>query len=230
VFASHWQSIVCAVAVLALQLLIFCLVFLDVVLSPEDRLNTFSIPLEVNNYVRITEVAAIVVTTLTQTEMRTALTLFYDVKDESHVIFPNLFSPHLDGASYKRWFCSAILRCVVGSLSTWVSYLLIMQDETVMSLLLNFTAIEFVSNLDDVAFILGKYGYLGMEIEHDAVTVSDTKYEIRNGRQRNARRFIPLFLAFLLMMSGWVVIFIGQRTGYFSEGTFVRKVIHLNFF
>jgi hypothetical protein len=127
VFASHWQSNVCAVTVVGLQLLIFVLVILDVVKSPEDELNSLSIPLEVNTYVRVTEVAAIVVAALTQTEVRTALNLIFDVKDESHGIFPKLFSPRLDGASYRQWCFSATLRCLVGCLSMCVSFLLIMQ-------------------------------------------------------------------------------------------------------
>jgi len=54
---------------------------------------------------------------------------------------PNFFLP-FQGASKPKWALSIVLRALEGTLGTFVSFMLIMQSENVVDLLLNFTGMS----------------------------------------------------------------------------------------
>ena len=119
--------------VFSLQMAIFILVCADVV-DPDNRGNPFNLPPNVTAPVRITEVFAICVAIITQDDVRKSINLLRDGYDKD--IFHNIFGT--DVKRYK-WVLSIVLRGSEGLLGLFVTFLLIMQSDNVLDLLLNFS-------------------------------------------------------------------------------------------
>jgi len=73
----------------------------------------------------------------------------------------------------ERWAVHLFCRFLEGNLGNITTFVLIMQKTTVVAVLLNFAALEFISNLDDLAFHLFKLGFFGRQARNDAVKISD---------------------------------------------------------
>ncbi|CAJ1965759.1 unnamed protein product [Cylindrotheca closterium] len=78
-----------------------------------------------------------------------------------------------------------------------LTFLLIMQANDVIDLLLNFTAMEFVTNLDGIAFKLAENGYLWSAGEDTARAVTNTRFE-KTSKRRVLKRWPHVFMAFVL--------------------------------
>jgi len=73
-----------------------------------------------------------------------------------------------------KWALSILLRGSEGLLGLFVTFLLVMQSNNVLDLLLNFSAMEFVTLLDDVIFALTSEGFLGRVLKKEATRLSGT--------------------------------------------------------
>ena len=51
---------------------------------------------------------------------------------------------------------------------------MILSESDTTQLLLDFTSIEFVTNIDNIMFSLGKWGYLGLKIQYEAARVANS--------------------------------------------------------
>ena len=67
------------------------------------------------------------------------------------------------------WYGSNGLRCLEGCASFLATFLLIVTSETVVDVLLTFSAIHFVSYLDNVVFWLARVGYFGRTVQTEAL-------------------------------------------------------------
>ena len=67
------------------------------------------------------------------------------------------------------WYGSNGLRCFEGCYSFVATFLLIVTSETVVDVLLTFSAIHFVSFLDNVVFWLARVGYFGRAFQTEAL-------------------------------------------------------------
>jgi hypothetical protein len=163
--------------------------------------------------VRIAECFAIMVAIITQDEVGTAVALIRDGFDEDLVeAFP--------GATKAKWVWSIALRAFEGLFGLLLTCLLIMQSTTVLDLLLNFLAMEFVSKLDDVVFVLareGFLGFLGCVVQKEADNVSNTYYASQRSRKsrKNATCVTNVYflILFTSMFTGWVWISWKQASG-----------------
>lgn len=83
------------------------------------------------------------------------------------------FFPSANKGEVEQWDVhglrlSCSLRLLQGLLSTLAVWLLVMTASDVVDIILNFTAINFISNLDDKAFELAKSGNYGKSLEKAA--------------------------------------------------------------
>ncbi|KAL9187613.1 hypothetical protein ACHAXT_005991 [Thalassiosira profunda] len=201
--------------VFSLQMAIFILVSADVI-DLDNELNPFNFPPNVELPVRITEVLAITVAILTQDDVRKAINLLRDGYDDA--AFRSAFG---SGVAKSKWMLSIVLRGSEGLLGLFVTFLLIMQSDAVLDLLLNFSAMEFVSLIDDVVFALTTEGFFGSRLRGEAKSLSSIKYRIdhpSNARMSSlitAAYFIVLFAA---MLTGWGLIFANQESGKYLCG------------
>lgn len=145
--------------------------------------NKLAIPEKVDPQVKAAGFLAIFIAVYMQQDAAISLTLLVEGYNDN--LFKHAFN---DGVNVHRWFWSAVIRLVVGLMSLFVSLLLIVQSEEVLDLLLNFSAIEIVSCLDDVAFYLAQKGYFGEDCRKDAGVVTTKSYELNGNEDDSADR------------------------------------------
>eukprot|EP00526_Cylindrotheca_closterium_P003145 CAMPEP_0113652330 /NCGR_PEP_ID=MMETSP0017_2-20120614/27944_1 /TAXON_ID=2856 /ORGANISM="Cylindrotheca closterium" /LENGTH=1480 /DNA_ID=CAMNT_0000565161 /DNA_START=102 /DNA_END=4541 /DNA_ORIENTATION=- /assembly_acc=CAM_ASM_000147 len=167
-----------------------------------DLLNTTSIPPGVTTLVRACQAIAIIIAFLVETDMLTALRgMFYR---EGFDEMANAF----DGfAPWKFYFANALMG-MQGLLGKFVAFSLITFADNVFDLLLNFTAVMFVSELDEIVFLLSKAGYVGRRAERLAKKIQKMKLPQRppNGNLRHVHLFlygltlVAAFIAFAFVV------------------------------
>lgn len=69
---------------------------------------------------------------------------------------------------------SCILRGIQGYNALSVVFLLIMQSDNALDIILNFTAVNFISDLDDAAFSLAKSGIFGHGLQQETARIANT--------------------------------------------------------
>lgn len=89
---------------------------------------------------------------MTQDDIRNAMNLLRDWYK------PNFFLP-FEGAGKPKWALSIVLRVLEGTLGLFVSFMLIMQSENVVDLLLNFTGMSRRRHRLKISFIF-RFSYL----------------------------------------------------------------------
>jgi len=78
------------------------------------------------------------------------------------------------GAIFAIWLCAVGLRFMEGALDLIVTFSLVVSEEDMDEFLLNFTAMELVSRLDETVFFLSDNGLFGKENESSVENVLTT--------------------------------------------------------
>jgi hypothetical protein len=123
-------------------------------------------------------------------------------------VFQETFGP--DATKFK-WILSLVLRASEGLLGLLVTFMLIMQSKTVLDLLLNFSAMEFVSLLDDGAFSMLHAGYFGIGMMKHA-TLCEKKYHVSR-LKTSCLAAVYFIIIFAVMFSGWIAVYTNQVQG-----------------
>lgn len=174
--------------------------------------NYFGFPADVSPQVRIAEYVAMFIAVFTQDDLVQALNLLnkgcYDRK---------AFRDTFQHANSCKWWMHTILRFVVGAIGLFVTFILIMKQDFVLGVLLNFTALQFVANLDNVAFKLFEMGFFGRHVQKETKKILNAKH-IESGRGENTRsqrlfRGISLGILFAFSAAGVASIQHQQMTG-----------------
>jgi len=169
--------------------------------------NELAIPASVTVSVTISQFFAIFIAVATQDDLITSLNLVFEGYSSDLTLAFN-------GASLWKWVLAVVAYIIEGSLGLFVTFLLIVTSHEVVELLLNFTAVEFVSLLDNVAFLLAKKGFMGTENRSEAMLISKTKYRVTTERKSNPfQRIISLGGIAFMLLSGWAIIFARQLWG-----------------
>jgi len=208
---SHVRSraFVLATFVFLFQIAIYVVLAIDII-NASDPNNPLKFPVNVEGAVRAAEFLAIVVAIITQDDLRKAVNLLRDGFDQ------NLVNAH-EGATKKKWILSIVLRGSEGFFGLFLTFLLIMQSDTVIELLLNFLAMGFVGQLDDVVFVLTREGFLGKALQKDAKKLSCTFYNVSHlsteSKTASFATFAYFGVFFVAFFAAWVTIFSKQVTG-----------------
>eukprot|EP00577_Skeletonema_sp_RCC1716_P002763 CAMPEP_0113382792 /NCGR_PEP_ID=MMETSP0013_2-20120614/6029_1 /TAXON_ID=2843 ORGANISM="Skeletonema costatum, Strain 1716" /NCGR_SAMPLE_ID=MMETSP0013_2 /ASSEMBLY_ACC=CAM_ASM_000158 /LENGTH=903 /DNA_ID=CAMNT_0000265319 /DNA_START=123 /DNA_END=2834 /DNA_ORIENTATION=- /assembly_acc=CAM_ASM_000158 len=198
-----------ATLVFLFQIAIYVVLAIDII-NASDPNNPLKFPVNVEGAVRAAEFLAIVVAIITQDDLRKAVNLLRDGFDQ------NLANAH-EGATKKKWILSIVLRGSEGFFGLFLTFLLIMQTETVIELLLNFLAMGFVGQLDDVVFVLTREGFLGKALQKDAKKLSCTFYNVSHlsteSKTASFATFAYFGVFFVAFFAAWVTIFWKQNNG-----------------
>lgn len=179
------MPMVTGVLVVALQFSLF-LLFLA------DLLDTQSLPPDVGILVRCTQFICVLVCFLAQTDIRNSLRalLYFEATDVLQLRFP--------GFAIGKFILANLIMLVQGLLSITVVTALIVYSDNVFDLLLNFTAVIFVSELDELTFQMAVLGYIGSRTEKLAKRIQRTRFPQSSVRGCKKYLHIYLFFAFLL--------------------------------
>jgi hypothetical protein len=194
-----------AIIVFSFQVIIFSLVSVDVIDLSNSR-NPFHLPTNVESTVRATQVLAIIIAIVTQDDVKKVILILRDGYTAD--VFQETFGP--DATKFK-WVLSLVLRATEGLLGLLVTFMLIMQSKTVLELLLNFSAMEFVSLLDDGAFLMLREGYFGIGMMKVA-TLCEKKYHVSR-LKTSCLAAVYFIIIFAVMFSGWIAVYTNQSKG-----------------
>jgi len=114
-------------------------------------------------------------------------------------------------SSRDRVWCmafSCILRLSQGLFALLVSIFLVFNSDNVIDVILNFTALNFISALDDLFFDFSKSGKYGPYLENATLRIEEERLPVCMFRKRKHVRpfytFVPLFMI-IILFSGVVV-------------------------
>ncbi len=113
--------------------------------------NQFNIPLYVNLNVIIAQICAMFVIVFSADDVVKSFDIFqiqYDANVKA--IYPS--------ATLFKLYLTNLLRVCEGYLVVFVTYLFVLQSYNVMELFLDFAAVQFVGELDEIGFYLAKKG------------------------------------------------------------------------
>eukprot|EP00531_Pseudo-nitzschia_arenysensis_P000586 CAMPEP_0116127834 /NCGR_PEP_ID=MMETSP0329-20121206/7043_1 /TAXON_ID=697910 /ORGANISM="Pseudo-nitzschia arenysensis, Strain B593" /LENGTH=1048 /DNA_ID=CAMNT_0003621943 /DNA_START=256 /DNA_END=3405 /DNA_ORIENTATION=+ len=109
----------------------------------------------------------------------------------------------------KVWLIvlSCVLRLFQGLLSTIVVFLLVVNTSDVIDIILNFTAVNFVSDFDDIAFELCQWGKYGpsLKVEADRIVTLPAPACIYRKYQHVRYRWTVVPIAFVLLIGLFVI-------------------------
>jgi len=202
-----------ACLVFAIQLAVFALLLVNRITPRSD--NPLNIPDCVDIEVLVTQVIAIVISVYIQDDLRVAFEQFFPGYSED---MEKAFQQQGDqqgqhDISRWKWGLSHTCRFLEGLFGLVISFFLIIAVDNVFDLLLNFTAMVFVSEFDDIAFKLSSSGYFGASIKKKTQIIDQTSYKVSEEapNQRTSwyhyiithANIIMLCLAMTGMLSAW---------------------------
>ena len=79
-------------------------------------------------------------------------------------------------AGLWRWRVINLLRMFVGLVTFGVSFLVVVQQDSVLGIFMDFAAVEFVDSIDNAAFVLAAKGYFGTVIQERASHVGGIRF------------------------------------------------------
>eukprot|EP00984_Skeletonema_dohrnii_P025011 scaffold14154_cov114-Skeletonema_dohrnii-CCMP3373.AAC.5 len=198
-----------ATFVLLFQITIYGVLAVEI-LDVRNGRNPLLLPVNVHPSVRAAEFLSTVVAIIIQDDARKAVTLLRDGFDQD---LPKAF----EGTTKAKWILSILLRAFVGMFGLFLTFLLIMQSTDVINLLLNFLAMEFVSQLDDLVFVLTREGFFGRRLQKEAKKLSNTFYRVSHlsADSRTASIVTKVYFIFLftVMFAAWGYIVWNQKNG-----------------
>lgn len=181
-----------------------------------DLLNTQEIPANVETLVRVGQAGAILINFMAQSDVRTGMRalIYQEGVDELEGEF--------GGFTRKRFVVANVFMLLQGLLGTVVSIQLIVYSDNIFDLLLNFTAVMFVSELDELVFYMARNGYLGIKSEKLAEKIQELEFGTQN--RNGVSGYLHVILFGLLVISGYIyfAIIIGLQTGNTSLPEYVK--------
>ena len=254
-FSIMMTSKVCSVGwVLGLGTFAFQMILIVIILIGYFQLSKgstpFDAPIRVTIKVRIGQFFAVILSLLSQQDIFTAIdsliafrssspenndTGFYrllvDDNDEDA-------SQRENGKECATWFLRAILpnflKLTQGISVLFVSLIVIIQSDDLIGLLRDFTALYFLSEIDNIFFRVASQGYFGENLKARTEKVKNVKYDVKvhnledmtstttsAGVVERFKRHLKHFVLFALaavMFSCLIYVAIGQ-----TSGTFVKK-------
>ena len=175
------------------------------------------IPVALEAPVFITQFLALCIAVLTQNDTIVALKLLYEGFGRG--VAGSGINDSFPYATYPKWLCAVLLLLLEGLLGLLATLFLTITSKTIIDVLLNFAAVEFISSLDDAAFFLSSIGYLGRGNRLEAEVVANTAYLIPHKVQPMYQ--IGLLLVILVStIVSWISVAVLQLQGAFATGSF----------
>ncbi|KAL3942427.1 MAG: hypothetical protein SGBAC_003386 [Bacillariaceae sp.] len=165
-----------ALLVISVQIAFLALLLTDQIGSSGES-ELVVVPVNVPSIVHAAQALATIVAIFDQDDLRSAVEGFFDglpTRVKGDIAFQRM--------NKVQWNFSCGIRFTQGILSVFASFVLAVQSETVFDVLLNFLGVKFVSELDDLAFILSQLGYFGEQcrLASKCIVVAQFQQDDRN--------------------------------------------------
>lgn len=208
-----------------LSVFVFCIQFgiyilaLWNLLDDNNTRNGFKVPVYVSDQVRAAQGIAIFLTAATLIPDANNTVYITSVKKED--LDRNARrSEALYSSSHFKFHLTMAIRFVETFGAAATSFVLIVQSSAVIDLFFNFAALTFISELDVVAFVIARSGFLGLSssITEMAQTVENSKASVRRKSLQLKLWFSRIYVVvlFVVMLSLWGVICVRQETAVYD--------------
>jgi len=190
-----------AIATAALKMILYILLAIELastkfVSDPETRL------------VSVAQLVILPVAVAIQNDLITSFTKIANVQYDPDIVHTiTADGQRLRHATRTKWALSIALRLLDGLMSISANFVLLLQAPQVLSLLLNFAALQFLQDIDNVAFGLAEQGYITDHVQHISLLVSHNNLKLprRSSRYRLTKLDTVLFLlTYLILFSLFV--------------------------
>ena len=125
-------------------------------------------------------------------------------------VFPR-FSQVKNDDKARHMVFSCILRLIQGIFAIFAVLLLVMMSNNVVEILLNFTAANFVSHLDDLAFEQAKFGRYGRKLEEEANRIKAKKLPVSMCQQDKHICYRFVLISISLTLFSFIVFIMGAQ-------------------
>ncbi|KAL3935308.1 MAG: hypothetical protein SGBAC_009152 [Bacillariaceae sp.] len=173
-----------------------------------DTVNPLKVPTDVSIEVRITSIMCLCL----------AIPLFWDLMDAIERLQQGAPPKDLDnappGASTGKYYFAFSLQLIVGILYQIAMFILVVTPNSVVEMFLNFAALEFITEVDEIAFALAVRGYLSSTMKNSCVAVTRFKLPPNKGG-RWVRRLVYFCLT-TLMLGMYLIVWTRQRAGVYD--------------
>jgi len=181
-------------------------------ISDGTKSNPFAVPVNISTSVRIAQYLSVVVALLMEEEIPTGLYLLREITEKD-------FRKRLSGKKYRSFVLAAVVRLLSGYFFLINVFLILIQANGVIEIFYDVMALQFVQQLDDIAFNLSKINVLGNRMQR-ACTAPPFKMEFEKQKVscRKSEVFLRTlyFLNFCALMAGMIVVSVRQDNGYYQ--------------
>ena len=169
----HFQtkkSMIAACFVITIQMTTLTIIAIDM-FSAGTTGNRLGVPIGVSTATSMIQILALIISVFSQTDYQDSLNTLYIGYDNQNWVQ----QLGCTTCTKWRWHVSLWLRFFVSICGLVMTFFLIITESDTTQLLLDFTSIEFVTNLDNIFFWLCAWGYLGVGTQRDASKVALAK-------------------------------------------------------
>jgi len=177
---------------------------LALVNAVEKKPNVFNVPVNVSKEVFTAGVLCIFISVPTFTDLLDAIEHFQNGYNKE------LALKQASGATYLKWLLAFSLQLLVGGVFNLVIFILIVQSTTIIEMFLNFAALQFITDIDDLAFSMAKRGYFPNVVGRTCNKV--TKHKTPKLKTQRFRRLCLIFF-YIFFLSWYVYIHYYQHKG-----------------
>ena len=199
---AHFLSIpfITGILVFLLKTTVYTLFTFDLI-DRTKSFNQFGVPVSVERAVAASQLLALLISVFSKNDLVSAFIVYirgYDASIKRHF--------HRDGRGGGlpwQWGLSIAMSLVDGLFDLAVTFLLIVKSSTVLDVLLNFAAVAFVAEIDEIAFTFAQMGFIGTTNKNEAELVQTTRYtpgRIYRSNKRAVRRIRKVSVLFVLMI------------------------------
>uniref|UniRef100_A0A7S2N5M8 Uncharacterized protein n=1 Tax=Helicotheca tamesis TaxID=374047 RepID=A0A7S2N5M8_9STRA len=211
IFLASFTSMAFVFAMLTfiLKMSIYSIIMADL-LSYGTGTNPLNAPKGISTLVRCAQFFMLPVAVAIQEDLVASIGLF-NVKFRMSADMMEL-----PGATFSKWIFGSICRFLDGLYALVVNFLLLETADSVLGLMLNFAALGFLTEMDNVAFHLALEGYLSDGIQDIAKAATTLTLPKKTFSKSKAKSYLDSFffvIVYLAILAGWIAVTLQQING-----------------
>ncbi|KAL7559879.1 hypothetical protein ACA910_005377 [Epithemia clementina (nom. ined.)] len=184
-----------AIYVFLLKMTLYTFLGLDAISLPQ--------PDDTSTQVMVTQFLILPVAVAMQDDLISTFFLVANIKYSPLVKMQN---PH---ATKWQFHVANLCRGLDGMYSLFVNFVVLLKATEVLSLFLNFAALQFLQNIDNVAVRLCAEGYLTERLEEVASSVLSTKLPNKHNKVHRSMDSILFISTYAALIIAWALIMFG---------------------
>lgn len=181
------------------QYIFIVLVLVDV-LTKSDANNPFNLPPGVPLQVTIGQGLALLLALAMQDDLLTGIVYLH----QGHRC--SVGGEELPGATAAKWYFAALTQLLAGAGLNFVIFVLVMQSSDIIGMFLNFAALMFISEIDDIGFKLADNGFIGCSLQLACQDVRKVKLSVSKETNTIYRSIIFAIMACLLYLGYGILV------------------------